>query len=245
MSELMNKVYDLLDEAEDHEDGPVKVSITEEAVRLADESQDEVLAYEARMDLIRAATFGGYPEKAMVAFTWCVGKSTEDPDRFPARDAGTDLLWAYKWISGQLAGYPQISRAQIREIMDDMEEKYRAHSLSLRPIYENWAQMAMDCGDPEEEILRHMDAFQAARRDGYANCAACERNFQVTILTFLRKDQEALDLAEPLLNGQEGCAEVPHGTYATVLLPLLRMGDPERAQRFHKRGYEMIRGNRD
>ena len=41
------------------------------------------------------------------------------------------------------------------------------------------------------------------------------------------------------------CAEVPHRTHATVLLPFLRLGKLKAAERSYRAGYKMIRENPD
>ena len=49
-------------------EGEAKVMALEEAARLADTHGDLDLAYEVRESLIDAATFGGFPDKALVSF---------------------------------------------------------------------------------------------------------------------------------------------------------------------------------
>src|SRR4028118_2006681 len=56
------------------EDGDSKIMLLEEAVRLADICGDFALQYDARDYLINAATFGGAPEKALVAYSWCLAQ---------------------------------------------------------------------------------------------------------------------------------------------------------------------------
>ena len=97
-----------------------QVSLTEEAVLLADAHGDLSLGYEARTTLIEAATFAGYPEKALVAFSWCLAQCDRDPERFDEQR----LLWQYKWVAADLPYFPQISRQRIHEVHEDMERRY-------------------------------------------------------------------------------------------------------------------------
>jgi hypothetical protein len=53
------QVEELMDQAAGLPNGPSKLALLEEAVRLADVHQDTALADEARDDLIRTATFCG------------------------------------------------------------------------------------------------------------------------------------------------------------------------------------------
>ena len=95
-ADYQTQVEELLDQAGELPDGPSKLALLEEAVRLADVHQDVALGDEVRSDLIRVAKFSGYPEKALVAFSWRLAQADRDPDNFPEKD----LLWEYKWIAG-------------------------------------------------------------------------------------------------------------------------------------------------
>src|SRR6266540_2526844 len=87
------QVDELLYEAAGLEDGPSKIALLEEAVRLADTHGDGYRGYEVRQQLIHTATFGGYPEKALVAFTWCLAQCDRE------REGRLDytMMWKYKW----------------------------------------------------------------------------------------------------------------------------------------------------
>src|SRR5579884_3112427 len=113
------QVEELMDQAAVLPDGPSKLALLEEAVRLADVHQDTALADEARDDLIRTATFSGYPEKSLVAFSWRLAQSDRDPEVFPEQA----LLWQYKWIANSLKYFPQITRTQIEDAFDDLARR--------------------------------------------------------------------------------------------------------------------------
>jgi len=83
-----------LDKVDELGDGLAQIAIVEEAVALADAHRDDDLAFEARQALVRAATFGGRPDLGIVAYSWMLAKSDEDPKRFH----DPQLLWRYKWI---------------------------------------------------------------------------------------------------------------------------------------------------
>lgn len=109
-TDYQERIEELQEEAWGLPDGPSKLALLEEAVRLADTHQDVELGDEVRADLIRTATFCGYPEKALVAFSWRLAQSDRDPKSFPE----TDLLWEFKWITDSLPGFPQIAQANRR-----------------------------------------------------------------------------------------------------------------------------------
>jgi len=246
--EKTTEIDALLEEARQLDNGAEKIGILEKAVALADRQQLDAEAYDARMKLVEAAVFGGYPEKGLVEFSWCAAKSEAEPERFPESKVaggmlllGIDLLWVYKWMTLQVPWYPQLTRAQIAETLDDMEQRYTRHGFSLRPVYMQRTRAALEMGDDPSE---HYRKWQWAPRDAYADCRACEVNFQIQYHVARGEHRKALELAEPLVSGSMGCAEVPHLTYGMLLDSVTREA-PERGEHFHETGYSMVADNRD
>jgi hypothetical protein len=214
---------------------PEQVAVAEEAARLADTHGDVGLAWEAREVLIEAATFSGFPEKALLAFTWCLGQCDRDPERFDERR----LLWQYKWVAADLPYFPQVEKRRILEIHDDMARRYERCGQSLQPIYKvRWlAAMRMGERDLAEEYYRKT---QDAPRDVGSDCDACELDDQVAYQLYTEDYERAFATAKPILEGDMTCASVPHVTYASLLLPLLRLGRIEEAVRLHRVGFSLV-----
>lgn len=220
------------------EDGDSKIMLLEEAVRLADICGDFELQYDARDLLINAATFGGAPEKAIVAYSWCLAQ-------YDQRHAqGMDewrLLWMYKWILTNIASFPQISKAQIEEMLDDMAARYVRAGFSLRPnymlrnrIYRFW---------DEEKAADFFYKAQETYRDSASDCAACELDDAVSFALRQQDDAEAARLAVPIIQGRLRCGSIPKITFATLLLPLLRLGRTDEAVSLHLQGYRLVARN--
>ncbi|MBU54647.1 MAG: hypothetical protein CL920_38620 [Deltaproteobacteria bacterium] len=235
-----SKFHDLLYQAESLKDSASQIMLLEEAIRLADSHSDPDLGFMAREALIKVATFGGYPEKALVCFTWCLAQSDQNPQDFPPQM----LLWPYKWVALSLAYFPQLSRTQINEILDDLTKRFKHMGISLRPIHNIRCRIAWALGDLPEAV-EHRRNWQAAERDEYSDCIACEMDNNVEFLLNEDQDEQAIRQAEPILTGAVRCAEVPHHTYARILLPLFRNGQYEEAARYHLTGYRLIQRNRD
>jgi hypothetical protein len=234
-----NEVNDLLDQAR-RAAGASQIMLLEEAVRLADSHGEVRLGYDARQELIQAATFSGHPEKALVAFTWCLAQFDRDPAAFDSYR----LLWRYKWILGRLPNFPQVSRRQIEDAAEDMRRRYEQFGSGLRAVYKLQMDAALDMGDWEAARAHHA-RWQAARRDWLADCPACELNREIAFQIEAGNDEQAVSLAAPIVAGRMKCAEIPHATFGKLLLPLLRLGRPEEAMRHHRRGYRLIAGNEE
>jgi hypothetical protein len=217
------------------EDGDSKIMLLEEAVRLADICGDFTLRHNARTLLINAATFGGAPEKALVAYSWCLAQY--DGGREQEIDEWT-LLWMYKWILTNITSFPQISKAQIEEMLDDMAARYRRAGYSLRPnymlrnrIYKFW---------DEAKAAEFFHKAQETYRDTASDCAACELDDSVSFALRQQDDAEAARLAVPIIQGRLRCGSIPKITFANLLLPLLRLGRMDEAVSLHLQGYRLV-----
>ncbi|RYZ38781.1 MAG: hypothetical protein EOO71_22580, partial [Myxococcaceae bacterium] len=146
MADWRQQVEVLRGQAEALPEGDAKVRALEEAVRLTDAHGDVPLGYELRDSLIDAATFGGYPDKALVAFAWCRGQQKKDPQRFDPED----MLWKQKWVVGRLDEFPHISRKQIADALDDVDQSFAKLDAGKRAALKLRYQMARDMGDTAE-----------------------------------------------------------------------------------------------
>ena len=99
----MDDLEELIREAEHLGDTVAGVTAAEDAVRAADVSGSDDQRLRAREALIQNATFTGLPDKALVAFTWCLALCDREPDEFPDER----MLWSYKWIVNSLDSFPQ------------------------------------------------------------------------------------------------------------------------------------------
>jgi hypothetical protein len=247
----LERITELLESLEGLE-YPNRVAPAEEAVRMADRLGDEKLAWKARFALLTAAVFGGEPDKALVTFAWLEGKSSQDPERFPASRAvlglflsETDLLWGYKWVGLNLPDFVEISRQDIEAVLQRMRVQYEHHHVSLRPYWAVQARTHRSLGDEPSNIHDAVTEFNASPRDAYADCVACEWNFRVEMALLEGDVERALGLADRLVDGNHSCAEVPHITFSTLVVPTWKAGLHDRARVFHQRGYEMCRDNKD
>jgi hypothetical protein len=232
-------IEELHEKAMRQPDGPMKLALLEECVRLADSHQDPVIGDSIRGDLVKTATFTGAPEKALAAFSWRLMQCDRNPLEFDE----ASLLWEYKWIADSLGGFPEISRQQIEAILDDMTNRYQRCGASLRPIHKLRCTLAMDMCDTKM-ARTCFSRWKRAPRAWPSDCVACDQNSMVRFQAAVAKDEEALELARPILAGEQACAEIPQATLAHVLLPLVRLHREVEAMALHHRGYRMISDNR-
>lgn len=232
----LNEARRLLDHAHALPDAnDEKVELAERVVAIADAHNDVDLAFEARDLLVEAATFSGFPEKTLVAFTWLLAQCDADPDRFD----DSDLLWKYKWVVGRLTDFPQISLARIDVAVEDMTARYKKHGCSMRPIHKLRRDIAQDMGDHQRARQWH-ELWATTAGDWMNDCAACEANALLEYYLYIGDDEAGLKQAQPILAGRLRCAEIPHHTHGNVLLPFWRRGDIAAVERSHREGVRLI-----
>jgi hypothetical protein len=225
-------------EADMLENGPAKCALLEELVQKADLHQDLEAGFAARTKLVEAATFSGYADRALVAFSWCLSQIDKDPDRYEDQD----ILWKYKWITDSLVCFPQISKKQIQDMLADMAIRYERAGVGQRAIIHLRWSLALEMGD-KATVRKYFGPWKKAPRDEMSDCSACEQNAKVKCANFFEDDEGALEAAEPILRGRLRCAEVPQVTYGRLLLPLLRLQRVDEAARMHQTGYRLIAKN--
>jgi hypothetical protein len=233
-----DRFEELIEQAGALDTGPAKVALLEEAVRLADTLNNVEDAFHARMQLVTAAMSAGQPDVMLVAFSWCLSQCDRDPDTFDEEE----LLWEYKWIVEEVPIFPQVSRAQIDEMLADMGRRYERVGSSLHAVHQLRRDVSMYTGD-RPAALAAAAVLDRTRRDWLSNCEACVLDGTVEYLLFLDKPSEALAKAGPILAGRKKCSEVPHRTYARVLLPLLQEWEVQQAMGHHLKGYKLIARN--
>ncbi|MBT2286309.1 hypothetical protein J7E78_22525 [Paenibacillus polymyxa] len=231
---------ELMDEAYGLPNGPAKLGMLEEAARVADVNGMEEEAYEARSEIVETATFCGYPMKALIAFSWQLGKFDQQPEEY---DEET-LMWSYKWILGKMPDFPEISREKILELLEDFGRRFKSYGYSERSYWYYRFRIFMDFGELEE-AGRSYDRFRTMDRDFMSDCEACEQDEIMRYFLLKGDDEKVLEVAQPILKGRMSCAEIPHLTLSEILMPLYRLGRTAEADKHQTKGYRLIKGQND
>lgn len=240
-SYLDEKGFDeLMDQALSLPDGDAKLAVLEQAVRVADTREDIEQGFKAREEIVELCTFYGYPVKALVAFSWLVGMK----DKYPDLLSGYSLLWKYKYILNNITSFPEITRTQIENLLEEMRVSYAAAGYSDRTYYSYKNRVLRSLGDVEES-LEYYKRYQTMERDRMSDCRACEQADEVSMQLYLDKDEELLKAAEPILTEKLNCHESLQMNIPKVLISLLRLGRKEEADQWQRKGYRLIKGNRE
>lgn len=238
------RFYQIMNEAWDLPPGPVRLAMLEEAVREADTLGDLELGWEARNEVVETGVWSGFVEKSIVAYGWLLAQYDQAGDELDREEVAYDLMWQYKWIIDNSYDFPQITREQIDRMLDDMQARYRDAGYNMRPV--NYLRMSITMQMGYMSEARELaDKWRDTSRDDMADCNACETNNLAELHFRLKDYKQGLQTAKPILDGRQRCAEIPHKTYPKVLLPLLHLGEVEKAHEYQKQGWRKVARKRE
>lgn len=238
MEDFTLEFEDLMEQAYDLPYSATKIALLERAAEIADLAGDIDSGYEAREAIVEAGSYGGFPMKAIVAYSWQLGQYDRNPDRFDART----LYWNYKWVIDDVPSFPDVPAEQIESLLQDLRSRYESYGVSERTYWYYRFRLSMYMGDLDQagEALK---AFRKLKRDEMSDCSACELDEQVRYLLRTGKDEAAVKKAKPIIEGRQRCAHIPHVTLPYLLLPLYRLGRGDEANAMRANSYRLIRDN--
>lgn len=217
--------------------GEARTLLTEEALRHAEASADDRLAFEVRLWLTTAYQYGGETAKTFTTFSRCLA----DLDRM-GDDARAihRVLWHFKWIVNSLTRFPEVPLDRTYAVLDDMERRYRDGGHSLHAVHGCREKVARHLGDVEAAATWYA-RWHAAERDALSDCEACDPSNKVAHLAWQGRDEEAVAVAAPVLDQQVTCQEQPQAILSELLPVYLRSGRHDQARDAHRRAYRLMR----
>jgi len=220
-------------QAERLPDGLAKVSLLEEAIQFADQVNDLDLGYALRFELMSAA-FDDRPDTMLVAFAWCLAQYDRHPDRFD-RD---DVLWKYTFVLTQAAGFPEIERCRLEQLLADMERRHRAAGLGLHQVHYWRRNLLMDLRDLTTARVAHT-VFRRSRPNWWSHPHDHIAHYNLMYYSFQGQWRDAWRAGQSILATQPASEQLPY-TLAEILFPLVRLRKIDEARQYQKRGYRLI-----
>lgn len=203
---------------------------------MADAADDLDLGFSIRNRLIHATFYVPGNTELISAYSWCLARHDEDPERFRLE------LWFYKWVATALPSYSTITSEQIESVVVDLERRFSAVGASGAPALTARIDRARVEGDlvALEESLTKWLALVRKPGVGLNDCAACDTATHVSALVDLGRGVEALAVASPLVEGHQCCGTQPHFTLGRLLEPSRQLQQHELADRLFSHGYGLI-----
>jgi cellulose synthase operon protein C len=184
--------------------------------------------------------YSGEPARAVVTFAWCLAEFDRDPIAHQRHQY--KLLWHFKYMVFALTRFPDVPLDRTYGVLDDMERRWRETGHSMHAVYAYRHFVAQHIGDIDTAQRLHVQ-WCAAPRDHLSDCVACDPTSKAQWLSMRGRDEEAVALAEPVLDGRLTCSEQPQSILTTVMVPYLRTGRLDQARDAHHRAYRLHRMN--
>ncbi|GAV40831.1 hypothetical protein Saa2_03731 [Streptomyces acidiscabies] len=220
-------------------EGPARNARAEHLLGEAEKLGIPLAVVEALGHQLKVYNYSSEKAKMFVPFARLLRMWDERPEDFDEYEAHS-LHWVFKWMSAGMLDQPHIPLASVEKWLGEMEHRYRLAGHSERAVRSAEFSVAAHIGDLAR-AERAFTAWLAADRDQMADCHACELHGQGWWHAECGRDEEALRLWAPVLDGEYACAHEPHTVLASSLVPLLRLGRVDEARANHLRGFRLVR----
>lgn len=233
--EQQNLTVDLFNKAIEENDYETMVEIAKFVIS-ADDMQNKIFARGWQLHCLNWLTSHYFTH-------WKNAKDGSDEEESYLSEL-FDCLWQYKWIVSALPADIELSREDIATALEEMKNIYQDFSFSMAMIHKAAVEQAILMGDIETartEFALWQKEVHSHEDDIMNDCEACEVNSLVEYYHFIGDFKKAIELAQPILQGEISCAEVPHITYYPVIDSLIQLGEVEKAKDYFNDAVEYIR----
>ncbi len=194
------------------EHGAARLETIAQAVKDADDAAQHYWRLYFRYQYIKESTIHGDNFKGMICFPEYLRIFDEHPEL--QDDMYHDMMWAFKWLIGNLDDYYQIPLAEVNHYFEEFKKRSQQYGFSLRTYYMKLTTFWLEIHP--EEAFRAYENFKRYPRNRNSDCEACELNYEMKIALAQNNPEQALKIAEPILQHEKHCAEIPHVTYASL-----------------------------
>jgi tetratricopeptide (TPR) repeat protein len=225
-----------------------KSDILLQALRLAESLQDAQTTTKIRGEYIDCLCFQGRLADAYPHFSILISQ-LDDPNANLGTLEELSILWKYKWFLNSLPTFPNIPKAQILDIMDDMERRYLQYgALTQSTVYYYKDSVYSDMGDLET-ALEYRAKYEASEIIDFnwltlSDCSACISDSKVGNSLLVGNWEQALQFAQPILSGEKKCESVPKRTYFKVALAFVKTGQKDEAALYFEKGMQLLKDER-
>lgn len=213
--------------------GVERRALLDEVIVAATEAGEDVVEYEARLQLIDWASMNSDLDCGLANFGWCLGRHDSDPDRFPQKAGGQDLLWMYKWMAPALCTNPRFSLTQVDAVVADLRARYERAGVGMSGALEAEFAVARRIGR-REHAAELFHQREVTPRDPMSDCEFCTLDSTVRYLIANDQDAAALELFDAAMEKETRCRAQPRSLQGAVLRTLLQAGRSADAVHYHR-----------
>lgn len=233
-NEIKDGSYELFQQSLDGRGDETEV---DRFMRLAAETGDLELQTHVSLDAVISYSYCGQHVKCLKAFAFCLANRS-------LIDASCHelLLVGYITVIGNAANLPQITFKTIQSMEQELCQIVEDAGYNVGHVLcEGWV-LRTTMGRLEEawEIYQEWDTKYRDRRNKITKCQAClDHNF-IKLQINRGENEIAIKLVDELIASDLRCGSIPKETHAVVLLPLMRLGNTEKAKHHHEEGIKLL-----
>lgn len=185
----------------------------------------------ALCEYAEACSGGEEEERAVLPFTQLIRLWDAHPELFESR-ARRGFFFLFKWLTDDIAEFPNITKAQLDQLLNDMESRYAAAGIGLDAVrmQQFWMSRLTGAADVEQRY----QAWLRTPRDEFSDCEACVPNHRAVYLNESGRTEQAVRILEESLTHNPSCMHEPERTYMVLRDAYLRLGRLEDSARFYR-----------
>jgi hypothetical protein len=238
MSLEESEILRLLAEADELPEGPLRVGLCEQAVRLADLAGARRWQFHARSALICAAFMAGEGDKIYPALAWCLAECETHPQHVD----WFSLLWQCKHALSMGCAFPDISRRQIEQMGEDVSRRYARHGASPRGPYSFRMLNQLSMGS-WQRAAEFRELWRAAPADQFTESPDWECCMEASYALLTGDADRAVATGLPVVERQLGDEHSQPWMLALLTPELFKRGEIDLLARRHRQAYRLYRRN--
>ena len=205
--------------------GSARTAAMEYITRTLEREGPESMLPEAYLNLVEAYVFGQPTPASFAVFSKLLRLYDAHPEHFDEFTAHT-LFWQFKWIIGDMTAYPQISKAQARELLDEMRRRYRLAGMGEMAPDRAEYMWAAHIG--EDEAAETWRARWLAHGEDEMDCGSCRHGGILRDHVTDGEFEAAIRMGAPT---EDLCNREPAASHRQLALAYLHVEDGEAAGR--------------
>lgn len=205
--------------------GPARTAAAELIARTLEKEGPAERLPEALLELVEAYVFGSPNPASFAVFSKLLRLWDTHPEHFDEYDSRT-LFWQFKWISGDIVSYPQISREQARGLLEEMRKRYRLAGFSDSAPDRAEFMWATHLGDTE--AAEKWRAAWLSHGEDEMDCGSCRIGGDLRDLVVDGEYAKAVALGAPT---EDLCNREPANSHRHLAMAYLHLGDGASAGR--------------
>ncbi|MFW0118912.1 hypothetical protein ACN08Y_03165 [Rothia sp. P5764] len=205
--------------------GSARTAAAEYIARTLENEGPEQVLPQALLTLVEAYVFGQPTPASFAVFSKLLRLWDSHPEYFDDETAKA-LFWQFKWVTGDLTAYPQISKEQARQLLDEMRKRYRLAGLGDSAADRAEHMWAAHIGD--DEAAQTWQARWLSHGEDEMDCGSCRHGSNLRDHMAAGEFEQAVALGAPT---EDLCNREPASSHRQLALALLHLGRGEEAGR--------------